>query len=73
MFLHTIIVDKEHRNKGVGKLLMDKITQEAKRLGVRTIESFAELDNKVMVKKFQEQGYKKGKKYHFWQLDLETI
>ncbi len=71
LFLHTIIVSKRHRRKGVGEMFMNRVKQECVNRNLRSIELFTEKANNGMQSLLSKQNYLKGKEYYFYQFQNE--
>lgn len=73
---HSIYVEKNQRGKGIGKLLLQPLIDEARKMNMHTIIAGIDADNKISVAfhkqfGFEEVGYIKevGWKFERW-LDL---
>jgi ribosomal protein S18 acetylase RimI-like enzyme len=62
-YLHTLVVDRDYRHKGIGKALMNKLEEESRKNKFLTIEAITEEKDIPMQKLFRELDYKKGKKF----------
>ncbi len=62
--LDNVVIDKDFRSHGIGKLLLDFITELALREGVETLMLDAYLENEQAHRFYERDGFvKKG--YHF--------
>ena len=62
--LDNVVIDKEYRSKGIGKLLCDWVLKEAKTKGCKTAMLDAYLENEAAHRFYEREGfYKRG--YHF--------
>lgn len=73
---HSIYVEKNQRGKGIGKMLLQPLIDEAKKMNMHTIIAGIDADNKISIAfhkqfGFEEVGYIKevGWKFERW-LDL---
>ena len=57
--LHDLYVDQSARNKGVGKLLMDKAREHVKQQGAGRIDLLTEHTNKPGQHLYEKLGYRK--------------
>lgn len=60
----NVVIDKDYRSKGVGKLLLDWLTAEAKRHNCKTMMLDAYLENLAGHKFYQREGFT-PRGYHF--------
>lgn len=67
LFLHTVIISKKHREKGIGTKFMDRVKKECIDRKLRSIELFTEKSNYAMQLLLDKQDYLKGKEYYFYQ------
>ncbi len=58
-FIHSFYVDKEYRNKGIGKNLLKKVIDILENEGFRTVELTIDPDNEVAIHLYSEAGFKK--------------
>jgi len=70
IYLHTIIVDKDNRGKGIGTKLMQKLEQLAKDKKITSIEADTEEENIKMQALFKKLGYKRGKNFIFFMKEI---
>lgn len=61
--IENILVKKDFRNKGVGKLLLDSLLLKLKRLGCSYICSLTEIKNKNTIKFYIKNKFNKGKDF----------
>ncbi len=62
--LDNVVIDKEYRSKGIGKLLCDWVLNEAKTKGCKTAMLDAYIENEAAHRFYEREGfYKRG--YHF--------
>lgn len=73
---HSIYVEKKYRGKGIGKMLLQPLIDEARKMNMHTIIAGIDADNKISIAfhkqfGFEEVGYIKevGWKFERW-LDL---
>ena len=66
VYLHTIVVDAEFREKGVGSILMNAMEKLAKEEKKYVIELFSEIGNKSMQSFVKKRNYEKGGKFVFY-------
>jgi L-amino acid N-acyltransferase YncA len=73
---HSIYVDKNQRGKGIGKMLLQPVIDDARKMNMHTIIAGIDADNKISIAfhkqfGFEEVGYIKevGWKFERW-LDL---
>jgi ribosomal protein S18 acetylase RimI-like enzyme len=57
--IHHLFVRKEHRNKGLAKMLLDDADKFFKSHGVRRIKLTVTLDNSAAIKLYEKSGFKK--------------
>lgn len=60
----NVVIDKDYRSKGVGKLLLDWLTEEAKRNHCKTMMLDAYLENTAGHKFYLREGFI-ARGYHF--------
>ena len=72
LFLHTVIILKKHRKKGIGTEFMDRVKKECVDRNLRSIELFTEKSNHAMQLLLDKQDYLKGKEYYFYQFQNES-
>ncbi|MFO1050999.1 MAG: GNAT family N-acetyltransferase [Planctomycetota bacterium] len=53
----TLIVDPRHRRRGIGRLLVEKALEEARRLGLRRLSALVRPDNEPALRLFTETGF----------------
>lgn len=58
-----LIVGKNHRGKGIGKVLLEKIISSLKKKGCKQIEIQVQIENKNALGLYESLGFKKWK-YH---------
>lgn len=59
VYVSRLIVKKERRRKGIGKMLVDFITDKAKELGYSEMSIGVDLDNYPALKLYIESGFNK--------------
>lgn len=66
-WLEDMVIDEHYRNKGTGTLLLEKVTENAKRLGCETISLTSNLKREKAHHFYEKHGFKatgyKFKKY----------
>ncbi len=55
--MDNVVIDKDHRSKGVGKILCDWIQKEAKKLGCRTVILDAYAENRDAHRFYYREGF----------------
>ena len=65
MIIDSVEVDKNHRRKGVGTLLMQKVAELAKKHQVDSVELNVNKDNIPAKKLYEKMGFKKTNKNHY--------
>ncbi len=68
--LNLMAVDKKHRGKGIGKLLLDKFCENSKNMGLKGVYLFAPKWNKETLKFYEKHGFTKMKYYVYFTKDL---
>ena len=58
IFIRYICIDPEFQKKGIGRLLYQKLIDEAKRSGVKEIRSLINLDNTRSMNLHEKVGFK---------------
>jgi len=71
IYYYVLVIDSAYRGKGIGSKMMDYIENLAKKNRVKLIWALAEENNKVMKKIFAKRGYKKGKKFIYFSMELK--
>lgn len=69
--LHTMIVDKNFRKRGIGTKLIAHLENKANTKGIRIIELITEEKNYAMQKFIKKEGYSKGKKFIFYSKNIK--
>lgn len=67
VYLHTIIVDKNSRKKGIGKILLDNLDKLAKKEGKKVIETVTSKQNQAMQNLFSKLNYRRAKEFVAYQ------
>jgi ribosomal protein S18 acetylase RimI-like enzyme len=57
-YIYDLEVSKDHRSRGLGKLLLEKSIIFARSIGLRKIALRVELDNTYAIKFYLKQGFK---------------
>jgi N-acetylglutamate synthase-like GNAT family acetyltransferase len=60
VYLNTIVIDKKYQGQGIGHILMNRLSEEAKKKKKKSIEAITEIKDKSMQKIFNDLNYKKG-------------
>lgn len=63
LHISQIFVDKQHRGKGIGKLLLKEAEKYAKKLGVRNIDLFVSEINQNAIKMYTSLGFITERRY----------
>lgn len=58
LHINQIVVDNDHRGKGIGKLLMQEAEKQARQLGVETIDLFVSEKNYRALQMYANIGFK---------------
>jgi len=70
--IHDIIVTKEARGNGTGRLLIEAVIEEAKQLGCAKVTLEVRNDNKIAQKLYKELGFGEcAPPMHFWTLAIQ--
>jgi ribosomal protein S18 acetylase RimI-like enzyme len=56
-YISNVAVLKEHREKGVGRKLLDETVRELKKMGAKTIGLTVDLRNAAAIKLYKEAGF----------------
>lgn len=59
LFIDDLIVDKKHRNNGIGKLLLKNAIEYAKEQKCQTLELTSYIDNESAHKLYEQIGFEK--------------
>lgn len=68
--LNLMAVDKKHRGKGIGKLLLDKFCGNSKKIGLKEVYLFAPKWNKKTLSFYENKGFYKMKNYVYFIKEL---
>ncbi len=66
----AVFIHQDHRSRGLGKLLLGEMVNEARRLGLRRIWGIAELDNLPMLRLAHSLGFTRGEEPGEFHIDL---
>jgi len=70
-YLHTLVVSKKHKDKGIGTALMDFFEKEVKKRKLKLIEVEAHTNNKIMFNFLKERKFKIGEKLTFFYKEIK--
>ncbi|MGY4883969.1 MAG: GNAT family N-acetyltransferase [Nanobdellota archaeon] len=68
-YLYLFVVDKKHRHKGIGNMMMDYLENKAKKEGY--VGLFSKEGDIDMIKLIKKRGYIKGDKFIYFHKDLK--
>lgn len=69
IFVHQLSISTEHRNKGLGVQLMDKINEVAKENDIRKIELDYWTDNEAAQRFYEKTGFKGYREFVYKHLE----
>ena len=68
--INLMVIDKKYRGQGIGKLLLDKFCENAKKNKLKEVYLFAPKWNKKTLKFYENYGFFKMKHYIYFIKDI---